>query len=155
MNLAQYPYKVHEEFGLLIEDLLVGEHPSRPRPQYAWKEKFFSTHGDYHVTRRNAGDEHKVAVANGLFVLQGFSIRPEFLKVAQSTYQCEVTNLDFLSNPQGSAEYINNWVNHRTFGLVPKIVGDSVDPETRLIIANAVYFKAEWYRHFIEGATGL
>lgn len=76
------------------------------------------------------------------------------MRVARKTYQCEITNLDFQLDPHRSAEFINNWVKEKTFGLVPKIVGETIDPDTRVIIANAVYFKAEWYRHFIEGATG-
>lgn len=50
---------------------------------------------------------------------------------------------------------INSWVNQQTRGLVPKIVGDVVAPETRAIIANSLYFKAEWYNEFLDGATGL
>lgn len=141
----------------MLEDLVYGENPSRSRPQYSWKQKFFNRYDPTSEpdARNLDSPNHKVAVANGLFIQRGYNIRPDFLKVAQNTYNCELKNLDFSLDPMSSAKFINDWVNEKTYGLVPKLVGDTVDPETKAIVANAVYFKAEWERHFIEGATGM
>lgn len=145
----------------MLEDLVNGENALRQRPQYGWKKKFFSRypydHDDAEHDARNLDSDqlHKIAVANGIFIQAGYSIRPDFMRIAQNTYNCELKTLDFHAEPQESARHINDWVNRKTYGLVPRLVGDTLNPDTRAIIANAVYFKAEWERQFIEGATGM
>lgn len=61
--------------------------------------------------------------------------------------------MNFNEDPTGSAQYINNWVNKNTNGRIKNIVGESLNTETKLIIASALYFKALWHTSFIEGAT--
>lgn len=46
-------------------------------------------------------------------------------------------------------------MNEKTNGKIKEICPGSLNPETRVILANALYFKAEWQETFIEGATGL
>lgn len=48
-----------------------------------------------------------------------------------------------------------SWVNEKTNGKIPEIIPGSTSPETRVILANALYFKAEWQETFIDGATGF
>jgi len=48
-----------------------------------------------------------------------------------------------------------SWVNEKTNGKIKEIVGSSINPETRVILANALYFNAQWQETFFEGATGF
>lgn len=48
-----------------------------------------------------------------------------------------------------------SWVNEKTNGKIKEIIPGSANPETRVILANALYFNAEWQETFIEGATGF
>jgi serine protease inhibitor len=45
-------------------------------------------------------------------------------------------------------------VNEKTHGKIKEIIPGSTNPETKVILANALYFKAEWQETFIDGATG-
>lgn len=45
-------------------------------------------------------------------------------------------------------------MNENTHGKIKEIIPGSTNPETRVILANALYFKAEWQETFIDGATG-
>lgn len=45
-------------------------------------------------------------------------------------------------------------MNDKTNGKIKEIIPGSANPETRVILANALYFNAEWQETFIEGATG-
>ena len=90
--------------------------------------------------------------ANALWVQSGFSINPAFLKVAHQFYAATVESVDFSTNPDGAANTINEWVSRSTHGKIPTIV-KSPDPNTRLILTDAVYFKGRWQRPFTKSAT--
>lgn len=44
-------------------------------------------------------------------------------------------------------------MNEKTNGKIKEIIPGSTNPETRVILANALYFKAEWQETFIDEGT--
>jgi serpin B len=44
-------------------------------------------------------------------------------------------------------------VNQQTNSKIKEIVPSGLNPETRVLLTNALYFKAEWQISFIEGGT--
>jgi serine protease inhibitor len=75
--------------------------------------------------------------------------------VVKNIYESSIQKLNFRSNPQKASEFINNWVSNSTHGKIKDIVPSVIDPNTRVVLANALYFEAEWQQTFIDGATGL
>lgn len=51
-----------------------------------------------------------------------------------------------------SAELINDWVSDRTRGHVTNLI-ENIDPQSRLLLVNAVYFRGMWATPFQESAT--
>lgn len=49
---------------------------------------------------------------------------------------------------------IHRWVSENTHGKISEIVPKVMNPNTKIVLANALYFKAEWQQTFFEGATG-
>lgn len=49
---------------------------------------------------------------------------------------------------------INGWISDNTRGKIKKVIG-GLNPQTIIIVANAVYFKAFWSQSFSESATKL
>ncbi|WP_297463841.1 serpin family protein [Thermococcus sp.] len=66
-------------------------------------------------------------------------------------YLGEVGEVDFVKDPNGAAREINGWVEERTNGRIRDIVSKP-SGDTRLIITNAVYFRANWSSRF-DGGT--
>ena len=57
--------------------------------------------------------------------------------------------LDF-ADAQQSRLTINNWVSDRTSGHIEHLIAPGIlTRDTRLVLANAVYFKAEWETPFL------
>jgi serpin B len=63
-----------------------------------------------------------------------------------------VSELDIIRNPYGSANVINRWVSDKTKGKITNILS-SLPPDTQLVIANAVYFNANWADPFTPEVT--
>ena len=54
--------------------------------------------------------------------------------------------------PLKSVEQVNNWCSNKTHGKIDKIL-EELDPNTLMIILNAVYFKGEWTSKFDSRST--
>ena len=63
----------------------------------------------------------------------------------QRCYAAETSSLDFTQ--PSSLQFLNCWCNEETQGIIPSIL-DRLDPATRMVLMNAVYFKATWTEKF-------
>ncbi len=85
----------------------------------------------------------KMEVANAVWTQAGFAINPDFLKLNHDFYDAPVESLDFEREPQGAVDKINAWANDKTHGKIPTILKE-VEPRTRIVLTDAVYFKGRW-----------
>jgi len=95
---------------------------------------------------QKADPKVKLAIANSLWLKQGFAFVPEFLANNQTYYQAKVTELDF-ADATKSLGVINGWVKENTNGKIEQIV-DSLRPDDVLFLINAIYFKGTWSQTF-------
>lgn len=95
----------------------------------------------------------QLTIANSLWLSEGYKFLDEFLRINKTYYNTEVASLDF-SRSEEARKTINDWVSDKTKekikDLIPKNVLDAL---TRLVLTNAVYFKAEWAEQFKKGNT--
>lgn len=95
-----------------------------------------------------------LSIANALWVQQGFTIKPAFVRVAREDYDATSENLDFVRAPASAAARINAWVNEETRGRIPTLFPpDAFTDLTRLVVTNAVYFLGDWAEPFRRSAT--
>ena len=79
---------------------------------------------------------------------------PEYLKVVQSDFGSIVRPVDFRANVEGARTEINRWVEGKTRDKIKDLLhqGD-IDAMTRLVLVNAIYFKAPWFEPFSKSAS--
>jgi serpin B len=92
----------------------------------------------------------KLEIANAIWVDKGEPVKPDFIAMNQRDYGAGIFNADF-SDPSTLAD-INNWVSDRTHDKIKSII-NRLDPNLRLILLNAIYFKADWARPFDTNLT--
>ena len=94
-----------------------------------------------------------VRMANGLWVQQGFPLKPDFLRTLLTHYETRTETVDF-GNAEAAADAINAWVKEQTQGLIEKLfqAGD-FDAQTRLALVNTLYFEGAWQYPFPKDAT--
>jgi len=99
-------------------------------------------------------DDIELRVANRLFGQQGYGFRTPFLDILKDRYNAPLEALDFRRNPDGARRYINGWVETQTAKkIVDLIPGGGLTNDTRLVLTNALYFKAPWGQPFDQSAT--
>ncbi|XP_044748515.1 serine protease inhibitor 28Dc isoform X2 [Coccinella septempunctata] len=95
----------------------------------------------------------QVNFATAIFVQNNFPIRNIYKNTAESIYQSEVLNLDFQQNPVHAQKSINAWVSDRTKGKIKEVLSEAPSADTKVILASAMYFNAQWEYPFYDGAT--
>ncbi|XP_067006181.2 leukocyte elastase inhibitor [Anabrus simplex] len=86
----------------------------------------------------------KISSANGIFLQEGFPIRPRYRELSKSLYRSNITNVDFMSRGNEAVAVINDWVSMKTKGRIMGLLSEPPSSDTRLIIASALYFNGEW-----------
>ncbi|MFA5623869.1 MAG: serpin family protein [Bradymonadales bacterium] len=93
-------------------------------------------------------------IANRLYVNNDFELLADYSASVKKHYRSSVEALDFAASPEPSRKHINDWVaqttNDRIKDLLPP---NSIDEMTRLVLVNALYFKAAWKDSFDEEDT--
>lgn len=95
-----------------------------------------------------------VRPANSLWGQIGYPFLQEYLDVLAAYYGNGMRALDFANDPAGSVEAINAWVEEATEQrIVDLIPPDAVDTLTRMVLVNAIWFKANWALQFSPELT--
>jgi serine protease inhibitor len=84
-------------------------------------------------------------VANSMWSDEGFQVRQEFIDLNREYYDAEVTEIDLQTAEALAA--INKWVSDQTHGKIDRIL-EKINPETVLILLNAIYFNCIWETEF-------
>ncbi|XP_049544533.1 antichymotrypsin-2-like [Anopheles darlingi] len=97
---------------------------------------------------RQLANDSSIAVANTLYVKEGYNVKRSFHDVATGSFQSEVHELNFAQN-EAAAKTINNWVEKQTSNKIKDLIApDMLDEFTRMVLVNAVHFKGTWKYQF-------
>ena len=98
--------------------------------------------------------EYALKTANALWAEQDFHFLDEYLTTVEKYYGGKTTNLDFKNEGEASRLIINNWVEDKTNNKIKDLFPErSIHPLIRLVLTNAIYFKAEWLIQFDADKT--
>jgi serpin B len=97
---------------------------------------------------------YQLSIANRLFGQQGYTFLDPFLATLRNDYKAELGLVDFVQQSEAARTEINDWVaketNDKIKDLIPR---GAVDEMTRLVLANAIYFKGLWTSPFEKEMT--
>ena len=96
----------------------------------------------------------KLHVANRLFGQKGYEFRETFLSGVKSHFGAPMELMDFIKNHDGERQDINRWVEKQTQKRIRDLIPEGgLSADTRLVLVNALYFKAAWSDDFNVQAT--
>ena len=126
LHFALDPQRLHPAFADLIRDLN-GSGKQRP---------------------------FQLSTANALWGQKGHGFLKPFLDLTQANYGAGLREVDFLGATEQARLTINRWVEDQTNHKIRDLLkpGD-LDPHGRLVLTNAIYFKAAWAHPFFDKAT--
>ena len=100
------------------------------------------------------GEELVLDIVNSIWGQKDYSFLPEFLDVLAVNYGAGVFRVDFQNQSERCRTDINEWVSKKTRKrIVDLIPQGTIDSLTRLVLTNAIYFKADWLDPFEKEDT--
>jgi serpin B len=103
---------------------------------------------------RGAKHRPELAVANSLWLEQGHPWKKPFLDTARESFRAGLFDVNFRGTPEAARASINKWVEKETHNRIKDLLPqDAVSPLTRIVLANAIYFKARWAESFKKEDT--
>ncbi|XP_067866774.1 heparin cofactor 2-like [Heterodontus francisci] len=89
---------------------------------------------------------------SGIYVKEGLKIRKTFKEWLKQYYGAHAQSVDFL-DPKTIAEF-NQLISKATKGKLQDLVQD-IEPQTVMLIYQALYFKGSWEHKFIKSKTAM
>jgi serine protease inhibitor len=87
--------------------------------------------------------------ANAIWGQKGFSILPTYLDTLAINYGAGLHVVDFINEIEDARTTINSWVEDQTNNRIQNLIPPGgVGQSTRLVLTNAVWFKAYWETRF-------
>ena len=98
--------------------------------------------------------DYTLRTANELWIENQFSVNPEFVATLNSAYGAESRKADFVNNAGYCRDEINKWVSQQTEKKIPELFPEgSIDANTVVALANALYFRGFWENKFDSQLT--
>lgn len=83
--------------------------------------------------------------ANSLWTQEGIKLPDDYMKIVRNSFNAEARSVNFTDD--AAPQRINDWIEESTRGMIDKLV-DRVDPDMRIMLINAIYFKGQWQKPF-------
>ena len=112
----------------------------------------WSLHGELGEFVQDIASTGQVSSANRVWLDETLDLRRNYQDTLYLYYRSTAEKLDIQNDPELSRRIINDWANIHTNGKIPTLLS-ALDPATRMIITNAVYFNAQWQNPFSKSAT--
>lgn len=102
---------------------------------------------------QNAKGSAELNIASRLWVENDFKLLPDYVAAAERAFGASPASVDY-AKPEDARKTINAWVAEKTKDKITDLLPQgSVDPRTKLVITNAIWFKAAWQLPFSKEST--
>jgi serpin B len=93
-------------------------------------------------------------IANAVWAEQSYPFLPAFLDSLALNYGAGVRLADFINAAESARREINTWVGDQTNDKIKDLIPEGVITHfTRMVLVNAIYFKADWLDPFDPDST--
>jgi serpin B len=93
----------------------------------------------------NNGQPMQLNIANTVWAEQTYSFQQAYLDLIAKNYGAGIQLADFIKNFDPVRLQINSWVSNQTKNKINDLLAPgSVNSRTRMVLVNAIYFKADW-----------
>ena len=121
-------------------------------PQDELNPAFADLQGQLNALQEKGGIQ--LNVANSFWPQAGYPLLGSYVSLVKRYYGVTATPLDYRSDKETARGRINAWVEEQTRNRIKDLIQPGMlDPSTRLVLANAIYFKGNWSTAFKREAT--
>jgi serpin B len=106
------------------------------------------------LDRGRALGGYRLSIADAVWAQSGAHIHDAYLEIMRTSYQAGFGQLDFVGAPEEARTTINGWVADKTEARIQDLFPPgTINQLTRIVLANAIYFKGKWASQFDPAYT--
>jgi serine protease inhibitor len=155
-NIFFSPYSISTCLAMVYAGARSDTERQIARTLHFGSEQIPSAMGEIQRGLNEAGkqDGIELSVANALWAQAGHAFLPAFLQIARNEYQANLNQADFKTGAAAAINEINRWVAKKTQEKIQDLLPPgSLTSWTKLVLANAIYFKGAWSKPFNKAET--
>jgi serpin B len=93
-------------------------------------------------------------IANAVWAEQSYTFLQAYLDTIAENYGAGIRLADFINQAESTRKEINNWVSDQTNDKINDLIPPgALGAMTRMVLVNAIYFKADWADQFEKDST--
>lgn len=156
-NLIFSPFSITQAFGMAVagaagqteqQIMDVMHYPTHDLHQSLFELKTLLV-PNVEVPETGGKQPPDITIANAFFGQEDYPFRQDYIDMIFATYNSELRRMDFFDAPNASRQEINAWAAEQTHDRIQDVLPPgSVNSTTRLVLVNAIYFKASWMVEF-------
>ncbi len=101
-----------------------------------------------------ANNAYELRTGNALWIQKDYPLLEDYTSRVEKYYGGKAANVDFVRETDKSRKTINSFIEKQTNNKIKDLLPpDSLNPLTRLVITNAIYFKGTWEWEFDKKKT--
>jgi serpin B len=98
--------------------------------------------------------DYELRTGNALWVQQDYLLLEDYISRVEKYYGGKAANVDFVRETEKSRQTINSFIEEQTNKKIKDLLPlGSLNPLTRLVLTNAIYFKGTWKWEFDKSDT--
>ena len=155
-NIFFSPYSIHTAFAMAYEGARgktakeIGEVFSFPARTADLRSSLESLKKELAAAAKGA----EFSQANSFWAQEDYKFLPAYLKTLRGAYGAEARQVNFKDKAEEARGEINGWTETRTKGKIKDLFPEgALNPLSRLVLVNAVYFKGTWQTPFNKDLT--
>lgn len=164
-NLIFSPYSISQAFSMVyagargetqaqMMDVLHFLSQERQHPAFNALEQHLAQLPQAETQGMESGEPFQLDVTNAVWGQEGTPFEEAYLETLARQYGAGLRAVDFAQDPESARQAINEWVAEATQERIQNMVPrDMINPNTRLVLANAIYFYGAWLFPFDQEAT--
>ncbi len=99
-------------------------------------------------------DAYELRTGNALWIQQDYPFLEDYTSKVEKYYGGKAANLDFIEETEKSRQTINSFIEEQTNNKIKDLIPSGMlNPMTRLVLTNAIYFKGTWEWEFDKSDT--
>lgn len=118
--------------------------------------EFYNKYNDVlkNINALNNGSTVDIYTVNSIWAQKDFKFREEFIGILKNNFNSSLNLVDFIKETENSRLQINKWVETQTNEKIKELIKPGlIDYLTRMVLVNAIYFKADWQTAFDKQQT--
>ena len=106
------------------------------------------------ASRTSNEDPFSLKIVNDIWAQKEYSFCEDYISTLSKYYDSSIKTLNFIISPEPSRKIINDYIYEQTCNLIKDLIPQgAITPLTRLVLTNAIYFKAQWQKAFDKKGT--